>query len=219
MSFEINDIYRASMNYTMDGQQCYNVMNFRNLTQASTPISIGQKMDTLHTHFLGYVQAFREFIPPAMQINNIVYSFVQGVGVARGWERSINLPGAGPAGAKLPGFAAAVINTSTGLYGRSRRGRVHVGGIRDDLTDVGRLNGAGLAALEPVRAAVAAMGTTGTQWRLVVYSRRIALGCPDCGPGGAPVPPAPTDAWADVESASISPILGTMYSRRIGVGS
>lgn len=206
MAIVVGDIYRVSIEYLMDNQLCYNVLHARAMQNQSDGTATNNYLLTLAGKVESLVTGIAAMQSSAVTAQKMSVGMVAGTGGAHGFEEELNVAGAVTDSELLPGFVAGVIRHSTGLVGRSRRGRTHVLGLVESYTIGGRLTAAGEAAMTTAAAAFANhwLGTAG--WSGGVFSRTLTL---------APTTPA----FFAAVSYSWAPIPGTMYSRRIGVGS
>jgi hypothetical protein len=195
-----------------------NVLHWRATSAASGTTAVNQSLSALTTRVIQITGPMAQAMHDAVLLEKIETVAVHAGQVQYGRSHDLNQTGQ-VTGVKLPGFVAAPIFLNTPYAGRSRRGRFHFGGIVEAWQDAGVLLTPGLNALETVRDAIVSSMTTGLYWRGIIYSRTIAVqaGLEPIGP----VPQNPGEVgspWAPVESGTVSPVLGSMYSRRIGIG-
>lgn len=112
---------------------------------------------------------------------------------------NLNRPGAGLG--LLPMQVAYVIRLGTGQSGRSRQGRWFLGGLNTAANSNGMPSSTHLAQFPAALAAIKTAWTTNNNWSngLGIYSRKL-------------------DQVTLITSFTVSPIFGTLRSRRFSVG-
>lgn len=112
----------------------------------------------------------------------------------------------------LPSYCSAVLSLRSGLGGKSRRGRLYIGGLSENDTNTGRLGPDSFAQLVVIgNKLIANYGATGsdTLFRFVIYSRLL---------GPSRVNGGPIVGVTPVTHCNARLILGTQRHRLIGVG-
>jgi hypothetical protein len=219
MAIQQNDLFRGTLNWRMANQRCANVFHFRADTLASGTTGVNQMLGGMMSKLAVIAGAITTNVHESIIMESANLVTIHGGTSAYARQQDLNTNGLRQ-GDLLPGFVAAPIFWGTDYAGRSRRGRTHVGGWLEEDQDAGVLETAALDRLEFIRDAVLGQVSSGTN-TMVVYSRKIAVdtGLPAVG---QPVPSNPDDIatpWAPIQSGVLSPVLGSMYSRRIGIGS
>jgi hypothetical protein len=231
-----NDIYELSSRQLLFSQQFINTIHIREVSASLT--------DTTRQSTLAiFADAFKDMLK-TLQFNGLTYQTwratqVQGSTVTysvancrktggRIYEGSHTgtLTGAQVNGNVVATYAAGVINERTGLAGRSRRGRIHIGGLttNDVLPNLGLGSGPQSQYATAITTFRAGYGPVSgaADWEIVVWSRRIATGCSPAtahphaltSQGDA----NPAEAWKPVTSMALQPAVGTMVRRKMGVG-
>lgn len=118
-----NDLYQVIVRFTLEGQHCENVLNFRVVTA----------MDDFELRvILVLIQCFVAFlaqIPSSMEFTEVAWKKTSPV---LGVENITVFPAGSQGGAlidALPSFNSAVVSIRTALGGRSHRGRIYLAGI------------------------------------------------------------------------------------------
>jgi hypothetical protein len=132
----------------------------------------------------------------------------------------------GNAGDGMPPQSAIVTTISTGISGRSRRGRFYLGGWGEGFQNNGTIT-AGIVTSQQTAwdAQLAKFSPTGTNatWYSVVWSHTIATGCKPAAvhPHAmtAVGSPSPGTASAPVVQFKVRDVVYTQRRRTIGVGS
>jgi hypothetical protein len=219
MAIAQNDLFRSTITWRMANQLCANVWHWRAITSAGTSTEINQFLNGILSKMALFAGAIATNVHESIVFEQSSVVTVHGANMAYGRSLDLNINGVRQ-GDLLPGFVAAPLFWNTSFAGRSRRGRSHIGGWLETDQDAGILESSALTRLEDIRDAVLGQRNIGAS-QLVIYSRKIAedIGLPSVG---QPVPPtagAIGSPWAPVEDATTSLVLGSMYSRRIGIGS
>ena len=231
-----NDLYEVSTRQSLLGQVLINTIHVR---EVAATLTEGERQSTLQI----FADAFKD-LTKANQHNTVTYqtwraSQVQGAGVTynpatckkvggKVYEGNLTgaLAGAEAGGAVVATFAAMIIKEGTGFAGRSRRGRIHIGGVSTSLSNatVGQIPAAVSNQTTVINSFRALYGPVApaASWEVIVWSRRLATGCsPASTHPHALVSRGDQDlanSWKAVTSmVSVAP-LGTMVRRKIGVG-
>jgi hypothetical protein len=214
---QVGDIYRVALNYEVQGQQCFNVFHIRSTQAALSEAAIQSGLTAVGTKVNAIVDAWIPHVQPEVVFLGGGVSGIMGQHPHMGLF-DIGKAGTAAADEEMPTFCAAVIHISTGLAGRRRRGRMHIGGLSDGHVDASHISEAGVTMLTAIRAAyLTQFGSGASLWRLGVYSRTTHMEEMEAA-GGNPVLPDNSTAWADAIGLGINEIIGTMYSRKVGVG-
>lgn len=207
----VNDLYQVRIVGRQEGQETNNVLHF---------LCTGADPDVLTNLILVLAQCFITNVLPvltsAWTLEKIIW---KRVAPTLGPE-IVSIPvgagaGAGNAAA-LPSFCSVVFSIRTALGGKSRRGRMYLPGIPENMT----LN----SSLDPSLAFWAAMVAFANcvvqnfivgdppgapSWQMGVYSRKL---------GGA-VFPYNINGFSAMKEFVPSQLLGTTRSRKVGRGS
>lgn len=200
----VGAIYRVSVRYTVHGQLCYNVMNFKQV--GAGPTTAQQVAEHMATGISNLWNG----------ITNGTHTVLGGIRVQQ-WARIDPDIGEAPPIARSSGTAnpslaptlAVVLTLRTQFGGRSNRGRIYLAGVGQpetggvltapsSATMVDFLNG--LHTLYIDSPPVMQLGVfSEKRWRTNLTA-------------------TPDDCWKAVTSLTLRPILGTQRNRRPGVG-
>jgi hypothetical protein len=214
-----NDIYRSTLHWTMAGQKCVNVWHWRSEMTTSDPTTVQTRLASLIARVIAIQGALATNVHESITFDKIDVVGVHAQVALYARTHDLNAYGL-RTGELLPGFVASPIYLGTAYAGRSRRGRTHVGGWLEADQDAGVLVPAAITRAEQIRDQIMTQAVGTSDWKMIIYSRKIAeeqgmgpIGTVPNAPGGAGTP------WANVLSGTVSPVLGSMYSRKIGRGS
>lgn len=116
-------------------------------------------------------------------------------------------------GEPLPPQCAGVFTLKTGLAGRSRRGRLYLGGHLELYQASGQWTGAYVTALQAranAMVALAGIGGTSPDWRWGVWSKKLGEPSPGLYNTGA--------GFRTIKEVVFRPVVYTQRRRTIGVG-
>jgi len=205
-----NDAFQVVVVGRQEGQQTNNVLNF----VAATSID-----DVELRLITAFAECFVEQLLPVLSSSWTLESIHwKQTAPVLGVEHITVPTGAGnggTAGAVLPSLASACISIRTLLGGRSKRGRMYIGGIPENATDgsIFDTDGAFWAGLLAFAACVVSKFVLGdppgaNSFYLAVYSRKI---------GGASFPYGAT-GFTPIVSLTPDQIVATTRSRKVGRG-
>lgn len=201
------DLIRVSFEHQVAGQDCVNVLH---LVQGSAPAMTMQEV----------AEDLATKLPPVFRLihstsatGNVVYRGVRCQTIVQGFsdvgEFPINTQGTGQSVSPLAPTLAVVFTLRTDQGGRSRRGRIYIGGAGVQQeggfvqnTDIPKLDAFATSLLTNFGSSSPASG-----YRLGVFSRKTWNTSHD-----------QTTAWRAVQVITPQRVLGTMRSRRPGVG-
>jgi hypothetical protein len=208
----IGDVYQLVMKARYNGQEHSNVNHFSAMANIA---------DVETTLVAVMVQCFIDNILPSLATDfQLIETRWKKVAPALGPENIYTpagapIPGAGGAG--LPSFSSVVVSIRTLLGGRTKRGRMYLGGIPEAGTDGSSIDGTtGFAGALAnwlgciAQNFIAPGGLPGSnQWQMQVYSRKE---------GGSHLPYG-VNGFTPVNHLVLNTLLGTTRSRKVGRGS
>lgn len=219
MAITVGDIYQGRLKYIMANQVCYNVFHFRAIAGGSSNTAVNQLLSALTQRLATYSAQIAPALHQSVQWQEVSAVAIHALAGAHGRIQNVTTVGQ-RTGELLPGFVALPFFLNTDYYGRSRRGRTHVGGFTEDDQNAGRLSSVGETMADVITASIQNSLMSGSYWDLIVYSRKIAQ-VNNIGPTqiGNQDQGMPDTIWANVTRISNGDIFGSMYSRKIGRGS
>ena len=205
----LNDLYRCAFSYQIFGQTNTNIMYMK---QTAQPL-----LDTAQKVADSLVASMTTVFAAGVPVDNrnptsnltvqLVSRIFSDAGIASG-----AFGNAGMGGGSLPPANALVVRIGTGLAGRTRRGRIFLGGVQKDLQGAGVLTANGIIAygifLTAMRNQFGGPATP-SGFQLGVFSRKRydILSNPF------------DDYWKPATVLAIVSGLTTMRSRKVGSGS
>lgn len=199
----VGDIYQVSIKTELQGQQCFNVLNFE-----GTDIFLDR--DDLASAIKTSYFILKNGLSVDLKFKEVR---VKKIWPEAGDELidSYANNSVGEGGAALPSFNAALVQLRTGVGGRSGRGRVYLPGLPEVSTTAGSLDSALQTFIVNwlVDMATRFIGeavTSGFRW--IVMSRKNFA-----------TTPGNKDSWRRyITSAVLVPPVSSMRSRKIGSG-
>jgi hypothetical protein len=206
----VGDLYRVALKYILDGQENVNVMHFEQMDStggnegsSEAAVALTQPLATVWDKFVGRATWNHVYSTEVVKVDRLISDI---------GNFSVQNPIDGPNSARLPTVVAATVTLRTGFQGPSRRGRIFMGGVPADGVIAGQLSGQGITwASDFITAFGAAFmgGSPTSKFRIGVFSRKryeIISNPFD-------------DYFKPVTTATFQPTVGTMHSRKVGLGS
>lgn len=203
----VDDLYRIALKYDVHGQSNVNVIYCKQVA-AFTSNNAFACATYMSQQLMPF---FASILPIGRGANfgadvSLVARTTSDLG-----SNSFPISGSGPPGAALPPANAVVCSIRTGFSGRSRRGRIFLGGLSGNLTEAGTLNtiGQGIYATFITNLQQVLMGgIAAAPYRLGVFSREKYK-----------ILSNPFDDYFKLANAlQIRQPIATMRSRKVGVG-
>jgi hypothetical protein len=228
----IDDVYSLTMLQTSAGQRTMNTLYFRmkaatDPTSATIAVLANSWKEMLRTHqHIGL--SYTTWIMQQVRGGTVTYPVNQ---CKRTGGRRVEGPFTGSLAGDialqdmLPPQSAVVTTLNTGISGRSRRGRLYMGGVPEYNQSNGTVNSAEVSALQTAwdtQLTQYGAGGTDPNFELGVFSMTIATGCKP-----AKNPPFSLEqvqngdaaaAYLGVISATVRSIVYSQRKRTIGVG-
>lgn len=214
----LHDVFRITTSWRQAGQECRTTFHYRavqNSADANTPGELSQLILDWTSR---YLNAWLDDAEPGIVVDDTIMTQVEGEGPPYFSTIDHTLIGAGN-GDALPGFVSLPIYCNTGLSGRTRRGRIHIGGWHEDNQSEGTLTAAGTSWIDGIVTGLENLITDAASfrnyrpcvWSRTEFERAILT-------GGMDYLDAVVHASPLITGFSAGSVLGTLYSRRIGIG-
>lgn len=201
----IGDIWRFAFEGVLLGQSYVNVFHIKFLSVGATPAGATGIIDTdLYSLYVA-----------ARCTNDFHFSGIHGRQLAvpaPTYDGAYSLAG-GVSTDNLPPQSALVATLRTGYAGRTKRGRLYLGGFSEALQVDGQWDASFVAAMQTYfddMVAALGLGGSNTDYQWGVWSRK--LGGEDPGPYNLAA------GWTPISSVVVRPIVYTQRRRTIGVG-
>lgn len=206
------EVVQTLIQWSIEGQECENVLYFQ--AQAPDP-------DMLANLLAAIAQCLVTVLIPKLG-SNFTLERIKGrvvspaVGGEAVWipDNSVNTIG-GEAGSPLPSYCSALISLKTGFAGRSGHGRMYIGGISENDTNMSKINTEGSLWHALIAFCACMLGKfvikdvpAGGDYTWGVMSRKL----------GGQKPPFAAAGYHVILDAHPNAYLATTRSRKVGRG-
>jgi hypothetical protein len=165
-----NDIYRLIATYTMNGITCQNVLHFRSKVNGLDATLLANNVAT----------DFQNYFNSCCSSNvNLVSLYAQKMNstTIESYLRNYGQPAPGSQAAGIaPPTLCIVVTLRTGIYGRSKRGRLYMSGFPASWISAGVLSGFGALTVSNAMTLFLSkyrVGGSSLNWEFGVYSKKL----------------------------------------------
>ena len=203
MALASGQLYRVTYQFSIAGQTVENVVHMRERTGASTPAELRVSAET-------FFSLWKSIVCSAVPLTQVIIKQLTPAALDEDIFTPTTHTGGSHSGSPGNNTVACVFTLRTGESGRSKRGRMYIGGLNADQTGRNSLDTTDSAIVDNAALAiVAAFGPAGSDAHLElgVYSKLI---------GGTT--PATMGGYRPVVQILARKLLANQRRRRIGVG-